>query len=372
MVPADLVRQERIDLKEAARNIFFAVAVIAVVVLWYGISNNFSGVITAKDEFKPSAETLKNQLQSEQAPALDAGEVAATTTTVSATEQAVVSQPLSAHEIYLQSALCRSQHDDLLAKKSYAEIVQERKANPQRYDVKCFMVNESVDQSILQRCLGESAATGLTGDQVREVMCQAFLKVYQTYVTDYRFPDSLDVKSLPQEVLQKKIQAQLLKHVKNPNLLLAMTKTLIESYPNDFDTLKVYIKALGFGQRPQMYAEGGPLFKYVVRAYGLNPRDLEMREMYMYALIHSADGEKKLLQVFPNVKEDGKLQALRYYYLAWAGWNKGDRTQALNNLEFAKSLSNNDARYSETYDKVKDEINVPKAEGLFYLSFSLI
>lgn len=324
-------------MKEVARNILFAIAVIATVVLWYGISNNFSGVITNEGEAQVTS----------------------------------VAHTPSSKEAFLQSAHCKAQHDDLLKRKDYAAIVQARKNNPQKYDVKCFMVNESVDVGTLERCLLGANNSTVT-ETIETLMCQAFLKVYQSYVTDFAYPDDVDVKSLSQIVLQRKIQAQMLKPDKNPQLMQAMMQTLIETYPNNFEAIKVYIKALGFGQKPSVYAEGGPLFSYLVKAYALNPRDLEVREMYMYALIHSADGEVKLLKVFPNVKEDGKLQALRYYYLAWAGWNKGDRTQALNNLEFAKSLSKNDPRFSEAYDKVKDQMNIPKAEGLFYLSFSLI
>lgn len=328
-----------ISVKEVARNIFLATSVIAVVVVWYGFSNNFTGVIADHE--------------GEQKP------------------QNTVELSVHSQKDFLQSSHCKDQHADLLNRKSYKEIVEARKNNPQKYDIKCFMVNESVDVATLQRCLLGAKNTAVA-DNVESLMCEAFLKVYQTYVTDFLYPDSVDIKSLSQTALQRKIQAQMLRPNKNPQLMLAMTEALIQTYPNSFDALKIYIKALGFGQKPSVYAEGGPLFSYLVKAYGLNPNDLEVREMYMYALIHSNDGETKLLNVFPNVKEEGKLQALRYYYLAWAGWNKGDRTQALNNLEFAKSLSNNDPRFSEAYDKVKDQMNVPKAEGLFYLSFSLI
>ncbi len=327
-------------MKEVARNILFAIAVIATVVLWYGFSNNFTGVIADNSEAVPKT-----------TPAL--------------------SNTASSQEDFLKSAYCRAQHEDLLEKKSYPEIIEARKNNPQKYNVKCFMVNESVDRATLERCLLGVKNSVIAGN-IESLMCEAFLKIYQTYVTDFLYPDGVDIRSLPQAALQRKIQAQMLKQNKNPQLMLSMTEALIQLYPNNFEALKVYIKALGFGQKPSVYAEGGPLFSYLVKAYGLNPRDLEIREMYMYALIHSADGEAKLLKTFPNVKEEGKLQALRYYYLAWAGWNKGDRTQALNNLEFAKALSNNDPRFSEAYDKVKDQMNVPKAEGVFYLSFSLI
>lgn len=326
-------------MKEVLRNLLLATAVIAVVVVWYGFSNNFSGVI-AGSEAEPKPEVVA--------------------------EASGLTQ-----KDFLQSPHCKDQHDDLLKKKSYKEIVDARKNNPQKYDVKCFMVNELVDVATLQCCL-LGTKNAAVADNVETLMCEAFLKVYQTYVTDFLYPDSADIKSLPQVALQRKIQAQMLRPSKNSQLMLSMTESLIQTYPNSFDALKIYIKALGFGQKPAVYAEGGPLFSHLVKAYSLNPNDLEVREMYMYALIHSQDGGAKLLNVFPNVKEEGRLQALRYYYLAWAGWNNGDRTQALNNLEFAKSLSNNDPRFSEAYDKVKDQMNVPKAEGLFYLSFSLI
>lgn len=337
-------------MKEVARNILFAIVVIAVVVLWYGFSNNFTGVIVDNSEVVPAKADV----------------------TVAVTEAtSALTNTLSSQQSFLQSTYCRAQQDDLLKRKSYAEIVEARKNDPQKYNIKCFMVNESADVATLERCLVGTKNSTLN-ENIESLMCQAFLKVYQTYVTDFLYPDDVDVKSLPQATLQRKVQAQMLKQNKNPQLMLAMIEALIQSYPNDFEALKIYIKALGFGQKPSVYADGGPLFSHLVKAYGLNPRDLEVREMYMYALIHSADGEAKLLKVFPNVKEDGKLQALRYYYLAWAGWNKGDRTQALNNLEFAKSLSNNDPRFSEAYNKVKDQMSVPKTEGVFYLSFSLI
>lgn len=337
-------------MKEVARNILFAIAVITTVILWYGFSNNFTGVITNNSEIVPTKADVT---------------VAETKATSG------LSNTVSSQEDFLQGAYCRAQHDDLLKRKSYAEIVEARKNDPQKYDVKCFMVNESADIATLERCL-LGVKNAAVSESVEAIMCQAFLKVYQTYVTDFLYPDNVDIKTLPQAVLQRKIQAQMLKRNKNPQLLLVMTQTLLALYPNSFEALKIYIKALGFGQKPEVYAEGGPLFPHLVKAYSLNPRDLEIREMYMYALIHSTEGEAKLLKTFPNVKEEGRLQALRYYYLAWAGWNKGDRTQALNNLEFAKSLSNNDPRFTEAYDKVKDQMNVPKSEGLFYLSFSLI
>ena len=337
-------------MKEVARNSLFAIAVIAAVVLWYGFSNNFTGVITDNSEVVSAKPDI---------------------TVTAAEATSALTNTISSPQSFLHSPYCRTQQDDLLKRKFYAEIVEARKNDPQKYDVKCFMVNESVDVVTLERCL-IGTKTSTLNENIESLMCQAFLKVYQTYVTDFLYPDDVDVKSLPQAALQRKIQAQMLRQNKNPQLMISMTEVLIQSYPNNFDALKVYIKALGFGQKASVYAEGGPLFPHLIKAYSLNPGDLEIREMYMYALIHSIDGEAKLLRIFPNVKEDGKLQALRYYYLAWAGWNKGDRTQALNNLEFANSLSNNDPRFSEAYDKVKDQMNVPKSEGVFYLSFSLI
>lgn len=359
-------------MKEVLRSLLFAFGVIAIVVVWYSFSNNFTGVITRRDELNPSAEMVLQQSQMGVAtPEIDKDQIVRPPAAPGTSGSLVIPKAVSEKDVFLRSAVCRAQQDDFLKRKTHSEIIASRKNNPDLYDIKCFMVNESVDLNTLVTCLSGKKSAAISG-AIESVMCQAFLKVYQTYVVDFLYPDDVDVKSLSQSVLQKKIQAQLLRQNKNPQLMLAMTQTLLESYPNDFEALKIYIKALGFGQKPEVYAEGGPLFNHLVKAYSLNPRDLEIREMYMYALIYSPDGEAKLLKTFPNVKEDGKLQALRYYYLAWAGWNKGDRTQALNNLEFAKSLSNNDPRFVEAYDKVKDQLNVAKAEGLFYLSFSLI
>lgn len=335
-------------MKEAARNIFFAVAVLTLVIIWYGFSNNFTGAITAQGEAITSEIDQKKQIVS-----------------VTATTQ-------GPQEIFLRGNYCRSQHDDFLKIKSHAEIVELRKNDPLKYEVKCFMVNESVSLATLEQCLLGKKGAASINESIESVMCQAFLKVYQAYITDFLYLDNVDIKSLSQNILEKKIQAQLLRQVKNPQLMQAMTQQLLASYPNDFDSLKICIKALGFGHNPAVYAEGGTLYPHVIKAYGLNPHDLEIREMYMYGLIHSAEGEAKLLKIFSNVKEGGGLQALRYYYLAWAGWNKGDRAQALNNLEFAKSLSNNDPRFTEAYDKVKDPLKPLKAEGIFYLSVSLI
>lgn len=359
-------------MKDLAANLFFAVAVVVAVVLWYGYSNNFSGVIVAKEEFIPKAEVVAAQSQAIPPPP-PISDVAQTPPPPPPPLQEAVSKTLSAEETFLKSPYCKTQHDDLLKKKTHDEIMNARKTDPQIYDIKCFTFPELGDVSVVQKCLiGNKKLKANIGEVIESVMCKAFLKIYQAYVTDFLFPDGVDIKSLPQEVLQRKIQAHLLKQVKNPQLLLQMAQTLIASYPNDFEALKVYVKVLGFGHKPAQYVEGGALYHHLEKAYGLNPRDIEIREMYMYAIIHSPDGNTKLLKKFPNVKEDPKLQALRYYYLAWAAWNNNDRVQALNNLEFAKSLSNNEQRYTEAYDKVKNETNMPKSEGVFYLSFSLI
>ncbi len=356
--------------KGLAANLFFAIAVVVVVIVWYSYTNNFSGVIVAKEEFVPKADFVAAQSQAIPPPP-PLSEVAQTAPPPPLPE--VVSKTLSAEETFLKSSYCKIQHDDLLKKNSHAELIEARKNDPGKYDIKCFTFPESGDLSVVDKCLiGNKKNTAQVNEVIESVMCKAFLKVYQAYVTDFLYSDDIDVKSLTQSVLQRKIQAQLLKQVKNPPLMVSMVQTLIASYPNDFDALKIYVKALGFGQKPIVYAEGGKLFPKLKQAYKLNPRDIEMREMYMYGLIHSENGEAKLLNAFPNVKEDPKLQALRYYYLAWASWSKGDRIQALNNLEFAKSLANNDQRYTEAYDKVKNETNMPKSEGVFYLSFSLI
>lgn len=326
-------------MKDFAANIFFAVAAVVAVIIWYGLSNNFSGTITAKPEYKVQ----------------------------------VMPPPPLAEVAFLSSPYCKNQHIDLLKMKSHEDIVSARKNDPQKYDIKCFTFPELGDPAVVEKCLvGNKKMSAAVGEVIESVMCKAFLKIYQSYVTDFLYPDNVEIKSLSKEVLQRKIQAQLLKQVKNPQLLLQMAQTLIVTYPNDFESLKIYVKALGFGQKPAVYAEGGVLYLHLAKAYSLNPRDIEIREMYMYAIIHSADGNTKILKTFPNVKEDPKLQALRYYYLAWSAWNNGDRVQALNNLEFAKSLTNNDARYTEVYDKVKNETTMLKSDGVFYLSFSLI
>ncbi|AZZ37157.1 hypothetical protein CIK05_10260 [Bdellovibrio sp. qaytius] len=337
-------------MKDFAANILFAVGLVVAVVIWYGFSNNFSGTL------KPNAEyTAKVEAANPPQPA------------------PVSSKTLTPEETFLRSAHCKSQHDELLKEKSHAALVAARKNNPKRYDIACFNFQGLSNQTVVQNCLvGDAKKTTKESEAAEAVMCKAFLKVYQSYVTDFLYPDDVDIHSLTQVDLQRKIQAQLLKQVSNPKLMLAMVQALVQSYPNDFEALKLYVKALSFGQKPNVYAEGGVLFSYIEKAYSLNPHDIEIREMYMYGLIHSENGDVKLLKVFPNVKEDPSLQALRYYYLAWAAWNREDRTQALNNLEFAKSLSNNDARYSEAYEKVKNEANKPKADGVFYLSFSLI
>lgn len=361
-------------MKDFAANILFAVALIVAVIIWYGYSNNFTGSITAKDEYIPKAENLGNPNFVPPPPSKDGTLMAdpALAPTTSAAV-AVVSKTLSQEEAYLRGSYCKTQQEALLKEKSHEAMVANRKANPDKYDVTCFNFPGLTDVNAVANCLiGDKKSSAAVSSVTDSVMCKAFLKVYQSYVADFLFPDDVDVKSLTQEILQKKIQAQLLKPVKNPQLMNEMITTLVKSYPNDFDSLKLYVKAVGFGQKPDVYAEGGPLFSYIQQAYKLNPRDIEIREIYMYGIIHSANGDSKLLQIFPNVKEDPRLQALRYYYLAWAAWNKEDRVQALNNLEFAKSLAAGDARYSEAYEKVKNEANKPKAEGVFYLSFSLI
>ena len=349
-------------MKDFAANILFAVGLVVAVIVWYSFSNNFSGEITAKPEFIPSAASVEAQIAA-------TPQLTSATTTVAA----VVSKTLSAEETFLRSGYCKGQHEELLEEKSHAKLVEDRKKDPDKYDVKCFDFPGLSDMTVVANCLvADQKKTPQASSVIDSVMCKAFLKVYQSYVTDFLYPDDVDLKSLNQEVLQRKIQAQLLKQNKNPQLMATMVQILVTSYPNDFEANKLYVKAVGFGQKPNVYAEGGPLHLYIQKAYSLNPRDIEIREMYMYGLIHSVNGDVKLLQVFPNVKEDSKLQALRYYYLAWAAWNKEDRVQALNNLEFAKSLSKNDARYTEAYEKVKNEVNRPKSEGVFYLSFSLI
>lgn len=359
--------------KDLVANLFFAITIVVVVVLWYGYTNNFLGVIVAKQEFVPKAEVVAAQSQAIPPPP-PLSEVSQTPPPPPPPPLAeVVSKTLTTEEIFLSSSYCKIQHDDLLKKKSHTELIEARKNDPGKYDIKCFSFPELGDQNALEKCLiGNKKNTAQVNEVIESVMCKAFLKVYQAYVTDFLYPDDVAVKSLTQSVLQRKIQAHLLKQIKNPALMLSMLQTLIASYPNDFEALKIYVKALGFGQKPIVYAEGGQLFPKLEQAYKLNPRDIEIREMYMYGLIHSENGEAKLLKTFPNVKEAPKLQALRYYYLAWTAWNKGDRIQALNNLEFAKSLSNNEQRYTEAYDKVKNETNMPKSEGVFYLSLSLI
>lgn len=373
VVLVDSGQQAELELKDFAANILFAVGLIVAVIIWYGYSNNFSGEITAKDEYIPKAESLGNPAFVPPPPSADGTLMQDPALTPSASITAVVSKTMSAEEAYLRGSYCKTQHDALLKEKSHEVMVANRKTNPDKYDVTCFNFPGLTDAKAVANCLvGDKKASAAVSSVTDSVMCSAFLKVYQSYVADFLFPDDVDVKSLTQEILQKKIQAQLLKPNKNPQLMSEMVTTLVKSYPNDFDSLKLYVKAVGFGQKPDVYAEGGPLFNYIQQAYKLNPRDIEIREMYMYGIIHSANGDSKLLQIFPNVKEDPKLQALRYYYLAWAYWNKEDRVQALNNLEFAKSLAAGDARYSEAYEKVKNEANKPKAEGVFYLSFSLI
>jgi len=358
--------------KDLVTNLLYAIAVVAVVILWYGYTNNFSGVITAKEEFIPKAEVVAAQSQAIPPPP-PLSEVSQTVPPPPPPLAEVVSKTLSAEEVFLSSSYCKTQHEDLLKKKSHTEVIEARKNDPGKYDIKCFTFPELGDQKVVEKCLvGNKKNTAEVNEVIESVMCKAFLKVYQAYVTDFLYPDDVDVKSLTQAVLQRKIQAHLLKQVKNPVLMVSMVQTLIASYPNDFEALKIYVKAVGFGQKPLVYAEGGQLFPKLEQAYKLNPRDIETREMYMYGLIHSENGDAKLLKAFPNVKEDPKLQALRYYYLAWAAWSKGDRVQVLNNLEFAKALSNNDQRYTEAYDKVKNETTMPKSEGVFYLSFSLI
>lgn len=359
-------------MKDFAANILFAVAVVVAVIVWYGYTNNFSGVITAKDEYVPKASVVEAQSQVIPPPP-PLSEVSQTPPPPPPPLPEAVSKTLTAEETFLSSSYCKIQHEDLLKKKSHTELIEARKNDPNKYDIKCFSFAELGDQSAVQKCLiGNKKNKAEVNEVIESVMCKAFLKVYQAYVTDFLYPDDVDVKSLTQVVLQRKIQAQLLKQVKNPALMVSMLQTLITSYSNDFEALKIYVKALGFGQKPIVYADGGQLFPKLEQAYRLNPRDIEIREMYMYGLIHSENGDAKLLKTFPNVKEDPKLQALRYYYLAWAAWSKGDRTQALNNLEFAKSLTNNDPRYTEAYDKVKNETTMLKSEGVFYLSFSLI
>lgn len=358
-------------MKDLVTNLLFAVAVVVAVILWYSYSNNFSGVVTAKEEFIPKAEVVAAQSQAIPPPP-PLSEVSQTPPPPPP-PLAEAAKTLTAEETFLNSSYCKMQHDDLLKKKSHAELIEARKNDPGKYDIKCFTFPELGDQNALEKCLvGNKKNTVQVNEVIESVMCKAFLKVYQAYVTDFLYPDDVDVKSLTQSVLQRKIQAHLLKQVKNPALMASMLQALIASYPNDFEALKIHVKAVGFGQKPIVYAEGGQLFPKLEQAYKLNPRDIEIREMYMYGLIHSENGDAKLLKAFPNVKEDPKLQALRYYYLAWAAWSKGDRIQALNNLEFAKSLSNNDSRYTEAHDKVKNETNMPKSEGVFYLSFSLI
>lgn len=359
-------------MKDLAANLFFAVAVIAAVILWYGYTNNFSGVIVAKEEFVPKAEVVAAQSQAIPPPP-PLSEVSQTVPPPPPPLTEAVAKTLSAEEVFLSSSYCKIQHEDLLKKNTHTELVEARKDDPGKYDIKCFTFPDLGDQNVVDKCLiGNKKNTAQVNDVIESVMCKAFLKVYQAYVTDFLYPDDVDIKSLTQSVLQRKIQAHLLKQVKNPPLMVSMLQTLINSYPNDFEALKIYVKAVGFGQKPIVYAEGGQLFPKLKQAYKLNPRDIEIREMYMYGLIHSENGDAKLAKAFLNVKEDPKLQALCYYYLAWAAWSKGDRVQALNNLEFAKSLSNNDQRYTEAYEKVKNETNMPKSEGVFNLSFSLI
>lgn len=333
-------------MKDFAANIFFAVGLIVVVIIWYGFSNNFSGEVKMKPEYLP-----------------------VTTAAVSV----AVSKTLTAEETFLRGGYCKGQHEEFLGEKSHAALVAARKNDPDKYDVKCFDFPGLSDASVVANCLvGDKKQSAQASSVIDSVMCRAFLKVYQSYVTDFLYPDDVDIKSLSKEILIRKIQAQLLKPNKNPQVMASLLQVLVTSYPDDFEANKLYIKAVGFGLKSNVYAEGGPLHLYIQKAYSLNPRDVEIREMYMYALIHSANGDAKLAQVFPNTKEDANLKALRYYYLAWAAWNKEDRVQALNNLEFAKSLSKNDPRFAEAYEKVKDETNMPKSEGVFNLSFSLI
>lgn len=349
-------------MKDLAANLLFAVGVVVAVIIWYGFSNNFSGQLSPELQNIPMASGPSAQITAVPLP------LSATTAVATA-----VSKTVKPEEVFLRGGYCKGQHEELLEEKSHAQLVEARKIDPDKYDAKCFDFPGLSDASTVSNCLiGDKKKNQQANAVIDSVMCQAFLKVYQSYVTDFLYPDDVDIKSLNQQVLQRKIQAQLLKQSRNPQLLAEMVKSLVTSYPNDFEAIKLYVKAVGFGQKPEVYAEGGPLYPYIEKAYNLNPRDLEIREMFMYAVIHSANGDSNLLKKFPNVKEDKNLQALRYYYMAWAAWNKEDRTQALNNLEFAKSLSGNDARYTEAYEKVKNEMNPPKSDGVFYLSFSLI
>lgn len=337
-------------MKDFAANLIFAVGVIVAVVIWYSYSNNFSGVIATKNE-----------------PAISQNLPPAVVITSPIVKTLVVDENL------LKSSYCKNQHEDFLKEKSHSTLVAAREVNPGRYDIKCFVFPDLSDQIALENCLiGDVKKSAEASSMIDSVMCKAFLKIYQAYATDFLYPDDVDIKGLNQIALQRKIQAHLLKQMPNPALLKEMVQTLVTTYPNNFEAVKLYIKAVGFGQKPEIYADNGPLFPYLKKAYSLNPRDIEICEMYMYGLIQSANGDVKLLKAFPNVKDKSKVQALRYYYLAWAAWIREDRTQTLNNLEFAKALSKNDTRYTEAYEKVKNELNKPKSEGVFYLSLSVI